>query len=126
MIEQVPSPKKESLIELYSSQPELFSTVYTLEWEGATWDIFLIVKYKNLYLNDGDEGVSGPFTSFEEALANGYNFITEAAIEITCTELSSDELVDRLDFEILSKDFKVKINDQTWKLNDSGRLERIE
>ena len=101
--------------------------VYSLQWEsggpaaGAGYEV--VYKFRDSYWTHSDyEGLSGPYDSLAEALSDAFTTVTSATERIRCSELSSDEIVERLEPYDLECTKRIVINGEDWVVTPEGRF----
>jgi len=114
----------EILSELILEEGEI---VYSLQWDsggpaaGAGYEV--VYKFRDSYWTHSDyEGLSGPYDSLAEALSDTFTTVTSATERIRCSELSSDEIVERLEPYDLECTKRIVINGEDWVVTPEGRF----
>ena len=103
--------------------------VLSLFWDsggpGAGADYEAVYKFQNVYWrHDSNEGLSGPYTSLTEAMED-FIGVTTATVNISCTELKSNELANQLEIYDSEPGQSVELNGEEWIIGPDGKLERV-
>ena len=114
----------EILSELIIEEGEI---VYALQWDsggpGAGAGYEVVYKFRDYYWTHSDyEGLSGPYDSLDEALSDAFTTMTSATERIRCSELSSEEIVERLEPYDLECTKRIVINGEDWVVTPDGHF----
>ena len=114
----------EILSELIIEEGEI---VYALQWDsggpGAGAGYEVVYKFRDYYWTHSDyEGLSGPYDSLAEALSDAFTTMTSATERIRCSELSSEEIVERLEPYDLECTKRIVINGEDWVVTPDGHF----
>ena len=118
------SARAEILSELIIEEGEI---VYALQWDsggpGAGAGYEVVYKFRDYYWTHSDyEGLSGPYDSLDEALSDAFTTMTSATERIRCSELSSEEIVERLEPYDLECTKRIVINGEDWVVTPDGHF----
>lgn len=114
----------EILSELIMEEGEI---VYGLEWDsggpGAGAGYEAVYKFKDLYWAYSDyEGLTGPHYCLDDALSSAFTTVTDVTERIRCSELSSKEIVKRLEAFELECTKRIVINGEDWVVTPEGHF----
>jgi hypothetical protein len=117
-------PCDEILSELILEEGEI---VYVLQWEGGgpcTGGGYEVVyKFRGYYWTHSDyEGLQGPYPCLNESLSAALTTVTDVTESIRCSELSSEEIVERLEPYDLEYTKRVVINGEDWVVTPEGNF----
>jgi hypothetical protein len=101
--------------------------VYGLEWDSGSPAIGggyeVVYKFREYYWAYSDyEGLIGPYASLDKALSSNFTTVTEATQSIRCSELSSNEIAERLEPYDLEYTKRIVINGEDWVVTPEGRF----
>ena len=102
---------------------------YKLYWDsggpGAGADSEIIYKYAGEYFRaTSDEPMDGSYQSLSEALDDRYLMITDACEAIWCDEISTEEIVKRLELCDVTDGHGLSINDISYEVS-SGKIKKV-
>jgi hypothetical protein len=114
----------EILSELIIEESEI---VYSLQWEsggpaaGAGYEV--VYKFRDYYRAYFDyEELSGPYPCLNEALSSAFTTVTDVTESIRCSELSSEEIAERLEPYDLECTKRIVINGEDRVVTPEGRF----
>jgi hypothetical protein len=114
----------EILSELIIEEGEI---VYSLQWDsggpaaGAGYEV--VYKFKDYYWAYSDyEELSGPYSCLDDALSYTFRTVTDVTERIRCSELSSEEIAERLEPYDLECTKRIVINGEDWVVTPEGRF----
>ena len=99
-------------------------------WEAGGSSIGLdanvVIKYEDLYYACPSTGeLLGPYNTLDEALkVTQMTWLWESAKHVTCTEFSSEQLVERLVYFGVS-DITLAINGERWQVSPGGTFRKL-
>jgi hypothetical protein len=101
--------------------------VYGLQWDsggpaaGAGHEV--VFKFRGNYWAYSDyEGMCGPYSCLDKALSSTFTAVTSVTERIRCSELSSEEIVERLEIYDLEYTKRIVINGEDWVVTTEGRF----
>ena len=86
---------------------------WTDEWNPDGGDIN-IVRWNGLYRINSDIGPVGPFSSLEDALDHEFFYYATSDVELSCSELPLDELLE-IAMRLVEEGGEIVVNDQAFK-----------
>jgi hypothetical protein len=112
----------EILSELILEEGEI---VYDLCWDSggpaAGGGSEVVCKFRSYYWTFSDyEGLQGPYPCLDEALSSALTTVTDATQSIRCSELSSQEIAERLEPYDLGYTKRIVINGEDWVVTPAG------
>lgn len=115
-------PCEQILSEVIIEEGEI---VYGLEWDsggpGAGGGYEVVYKFRSYYWSySGYEGFRGPYPCLTEALSAVLTTVTSATVSVRCSELSSDEIAERLEPYDLEGTKRIVINGEDWVVTPDG------
>jgi hypothetical protein len=99
--------------------------VYSLQWDsggpaaGGGYEV--VYKFRGYYWTHSDyEGLQGPYPCLNESLSAAFTTVTDVTESIRCSELSSEEIVERLEPHDLEYTKRIVINGEDWVVTPEG------
>ena len=101
--------------------------VYCLYWDsgspavGGGYEI--IYKFRDYYWSYSDyEWLTGPYPILDEALSSALTTVTDATQSIRCSELTSEEITERLEPYDLDCTKRIVVNGEDWVVTPEGHF----
>ena len=104
----------------------VFENFWKADSSSIGIDANVVIKYEDQYYACPSTGeLFGPYDTLDEALkVTEMTWLWESAKTITCTELRSEQLVERLNYFGV-KDITLEINGEQWQVSAGGEFKRI-
>ncbi len=112
--------------EIIDNGEAVFENYWETDNPGAGADAERVIKFKGRYYAcPSDDDVSGPYDTLEKALdATDFAWLNDTTVEIQSSELSADQIVQRLTYEG-DGDHQLEINGEPWLATATGEFKRI-
>lgn len=95
---------------------EVYSLSWNNEWSGG---LIRVLRYrKRYYAYSTDDIDPGPYPSLEEALARGAGAFGACDVEISCSAMPAEQLVEHLD--CYRAGLVIRVNEQCWRMDATG------
>lgn len=124
MGKRIDIPCEEILSEVIMEEGEI---IYGLQWDsggpaiGSGYEI--VYKFRDYYWRYSDyEGLQGPYPCLDEALSSALTTVTDATVSIRCSELTSEQITERLEPYDLECTKRIVINGEDWVVTPEGHF----
>lgn len=111
-----PGGRKPTPLQIVRSGQVVLDHIYGRSMWGECDRVY---KWRDLYATHTELGSEGPFDTLQEA-ASLILSVTSGSSEISCTELSAEELAAQLRWEWMEDDFELNLNGDSWVFQDDG------